>query len=75
MLWDPVADAAGPVADPVGVPLELDSVAAEDPVARALVLLGELNKEFDREFGPPVDEVVVAEDEPEAPILSASPVP
>lgn len=76
--WAPEAGSVGegavPLADPVGLPLELISVAAGDPVARALVPLGELEEESDGEFGPPAEEVVVAADEPEGDVFSASPV-
>jgi hypothetical protein len=63
-LGDPVVNAVCevgvPDADPVGPPLELISeIDVPDPGASALVLLGGVDNEFDREFGPPV-EVAVA---------------
>jgi hypothetical protein len=77
-LGDPVVNAICevrvPDADPVGPPLELMSeIDVPDPGASALVLLGEVDNEFDREFGPPV-EGAVAGDETEEVNFSASPV-
>lgn len=65
MPWNPgeLVGAAVPVPGSVGLPLEsVSGTVVGDPGARALVL-GDLDDESDKEFGPPEDDVGVDEGE------------